>query len=1062
MPPYESEWRIQDDDEEVELEDQGYASQRDAVLFCINISPSILEVREAPTGDTSAKDTGRSALEVIFQAAVDLQKRKIVHGPADSVGVLLFNSAETQGDIVKPNMYLYQPVAQINAPDIQKLLQLLNEAGDNRELFSTLFTPSAKRVTMANVFQTCIHVLRDGASKIACKRIFLFTDDDDPELGDTLKAKATQKIVEDMYDLGIVVKPFFMASPGQPFNVHNFYGPVLARGGDDVNDDVTLNVHESFEAVLADMRIHEANKRALFNVPLQFGDGFSIAVKGFGLVMEQKKGTYRYYANMGRSIEEATARTTYVDEEQETEIPKESIVFGYQFGSSKPEVPGQDEDAMEEDASSPHVKDKVFYTPEQMKLFRTFDLAPSIKILGFKDMNTLPFDANIKRSVFLHPNEADRWLNGVPKLVTGSIRTFKALLDSMVSKKKYALARCIFRKNSAMVFCAMLPQAEVMEDNLQVDPAGFYLIPLPFADDIRQPTVDQSAHCSSELRKAAVDIIERLKYSAGYDPEAIPNPSLALHYGFLQAEAFGEEYNPEEDFNDRSAPRFRAIHKKAGTYMEAWKEALDQDPEAAELAPEPKPGTKRKALTVEQLKTYLKAHNQPYSGRKNDLVERVQDWFIVNGRDHVTVFELLPATIPRICNNSANGGNLTMSLWVDKASSWTSAVYRPRTLDDLNYHQDLSARLRSLAGSGDFPHMLFYGPSGAGKKTRIACTLRELYGPSVEKLKIDQRVFLTPSKRKLDVNVVQSNCHIEITPRFALNIYVSVSSSDPKSLVYSDVGMYDRVVISEILKEIAQTQQVDLNAKQRFKGSPSPHFFSPPSHFIDSPEVVVINEADSLSRDAQAALRRTMERYMSNLRIIMCANGTSKLIAPIKSRCLLVRVAAPNEQDMDAALRKVAKKEKFELPDEAAAKIISDAGGNLRKALLVLEAMKMQSPDLTSATPIAKPDWESYCYKVADMIMQEQSPQRVMDVRAKLYELLTHCIPPTVIMKTIAERLLEVVDDSIKPDIMHWAAIYELRMRQGSKKIYHLEAWVIKVMSLYKHFFHGIDMEDFE
>lgn len=65
-------------------------------------------------------------------------------------------------------------------------------------------------------------------------------------------------------------------------------------------------------------------------------------------------------------------------------------------------------------------------------------------------------------------------------------------------------------------------------------------------------------------------------------------------------------------------------------------------------------------------------------------------------------------------------------------------------------------------------------------------------------LRIDQRVFVTPSNRKLDVNVVQSNYHIELTP--------------------SDVGMYDRVVIQDILKEIAQTQQVDLNAKQRFKG----------------------------------------------------------------------------------------------------------------------------------------------------------------------------------------------------------------------------------------------------
>ena len=61
---------------------------------------------------------------------------------------------------------------------------------------------------------------------------------------------------------------------------------------------------------------------------------------------------------------------------------------------------------------------------------------------------------------------------------------------------------------------------------------------------------------------------------------------------------------------------------------------------------------------------------------------------------------------------------------------------------------------------------------------------------------------------------------------------------------------------------------------------------------------VIINEADTLTRDAQAALRRTMEKYMSNIRIILCANSTSKLIAPIKSRCLLVRVAAPTEDEV--------------------------------------------------------------------------------------------------------------------------------------------------------------------
>ena len=70
---------------------------------------------------------------------------------------------------------------------------------------------------------------------------------------------------------------------------------------------------------------------------------------------------------------------------------------------------------------------------------------------------------------------------------------------------------------------------------------------------------------------------------------------------------------------------------------------------------------------------------------------------------------------------------------------------------------------------------------------------------TLNQLKIDQRIFLTPSKRKIEVNLVTSNYRIEITP--------------------SEAGNYDRIVIQELLKEIAQTQQVDMNAKQRFKGA---------------------------------------------------------------------------------------------------------------------------------------------------------------------------------------------------------------------------------------------------
>lgn len=55
-----------------------------------------------------------------------------------------------------------------------------------------------------------------------------------------------------------------------------------------------------------------------------------------------------------------------------------------------------------------------------------------------------------------------------------------------------------------------------------------------------------------------------------------------------------------------------------------------------------------------------------------------------------------------------------------------------------------------------------------------------------------------------------------------------------------------------------------------------------------------------MSRDAQSALRRTMEKYTSSLRVILCANSTSKIIGPIRSRCLLLRVGAPSDDQVSA------------------------------------------------------------------------------------------------------------------------------------------------------------------
>jgi replication factor C subunit 3/5 len=164
-------------------------------------------------------------------------------------------------------------------------------------------------------------------------------------------------------------------------------------------------------------------------------------------------------------------------------------------------------------------------------------------------------------------------------------------------------------------------------------------------------------------------------------------------------------------------------------------------------------------------------------------------------------------------------------------------------------------------------------------------------------------VFQTTSNRKLEFNIVSSVYHLEITP--------------------SDVGNYDRVVVQDLLKEVAQTQQVDQSARQKFK-------------------VVIINEADHLTRDAQAALRRTMEKYSPSLRLILLANSTSNIIAPIRSRTLLVRVAAPTEAEICDVLMNSGKKEGWPISKGLNMRIAKESGRNLRRALLMLEAVRAQ------------------------------------------------------------------------------------------------------------------------
>jgi replication factor C subunit 3/5 len=115
-----------------------------------------------------------------------------------------------------------------------------------------------------------------------------------------------------------------------------------------------------------------------------------------------------------------------------------------------------------------------------------------------------------------------------------------------------------------------------------------------------------------------------------------------------------------------------------------------------------------------------------------------------------------------------------------------------------------------------------------------------------------------------------------------------------------------------------------------------------------------------------------------------------------------------------------------------------------------MQACRAQSAGLTADQPVQRCDWEEYLRDTARRILQQQSPDRLMETRGRVYELLTHCIPPPVILKQLALELIRTLDTTLKVEVLRHAAEYEHRMQLGSKPVYHIEAFVARFMSLYK------------
>ena len=103
-------------------------------------------------------------------------------------------------------------------------------------------------------------------------------------------------------------------------------------------------------------------------------------------------------------------------------------------------------------------------------------------------------------------------------------------------------------------------------------------------------------------------------------------------------------------------------------------------------------------------------------------------------------------------------------------------------------------------------------------------------------------------------------------------------------------------------------------------------------------KIMILDEADNMTSDAQQALRRTMERYTETCRFIMCANYSGKIIEPIQSRCAPFRFTFLPREEHDKYLKRISEKEDVKLLKDGLDAIFEVCSGDLRKAINTLQA----------------------------------------------------------------------------------------------------------------------------
>jgi replication factor C small subunit len=202
-------------------------------------------------------------------------------------------------------------------------------------------------------------------------------------------------------------------------------------------------------------------------------------------------------------------------------------------------------------------------------------------------------------------------------------------------------------------------------------------------------------------------------------------------------------------------------------------------------------------------------------------------------------------------------------------------------------------------------------------------------------------------------------------------------------------------------------------------------------------KIIILDEADEMTSDAQTALRRIIEDTAKTCRFILIANNVSKIIEPIQSRCAVFKFTRIAEKDVIAQIKEIAKKEKIKSDDEGLKAIYEYTEGDLRHAINLLQATAslgaITEENVKASAGLTKT-------KDVDEVLKMALAGKIVDARNKMIELIkVYGMSESDFLKYINEAMYRTKQANIV-EISEAIAKYDFRILSGANPEIQLSA----------------------